>query len=49
MVDIELATYPQRIAYIIKQLTKKLSSDPDTTRYVSQINENLAKYILTEE
>jgi hypothetical protein len=49
MVDIELATYPQRIDYVIKQLTKDLGSDKDTARYVSQIDEKFAKYILTEE
>jgi len=49
MVDIELATYPQRINYVIKQLTKKLTSDADTAHYAEQINENFAKYVLTEE
>lgn len=49
MVDIELATYQQRIDYVIKQLTKDLRNDVDTAGYVNQIDERFAKYILTEE
>jgi hypothetical protein len=49
MVDIELATYQQRIDYVIKQLTKDLRNDTDTVRYINQIDEKFAKYILTEE
>ena len=49
MVNIELATYQQRVDYVLKQLTRKLSSDADTAHYAQQITQDFTKYIITEE
>lgn len=49
MVNIELATYQQRVDYAIKQLTRKLSSDVDTAHYAQQLTPDFVKYVLTEE
>jgi hypothetical protein len=48
MVNIELSTYPQRVDYVIKSLTKKLQSDSNITHYVNQLTRNFCKYIITE-
>lgn len=49
MVNIELATYQQRVDYVLKQLTRKLSSDADTAHYAQQLTADFVKYVLTEE
>jgi hypothetical protein len=49
MVNIELATYQQRVQYVLNALKKKLRTDPDTNHYADQLNEDFCKYIITEE
>jgi len=49
MVNIELATYQQRIDYIMKALKKKLNSDTNTSHYAEQLTEDFCQYIITEE
>jgi len=49
MINIELATYQQRVNYTLSQLKKKLESSQRTATYSSQLTEDFAKYIITEE
>jgi ATP-dependent Lon protease len=49
MVNIELATYQQRVEYVLSSLKKKLRSDADTRHYAEQLNEDFCKYLITEE
>ena len=49
MVNIELATYQQRVNYTLSQLKKKLESSQRTAIYSSQLNQDFTKYIITEE
>jgi hypothetical protein len=49
MVNIELATYPQRERYAIGRLQRKLRGDAEIAHYAQQIDTNLAKYIIVEE
>jgi len=49
MVNIELATYQQRVDYTLSQLSKKLKSSQRTAIYAQQLTEDFAKYIITEE
>src|SRR3954452_9008763 len=49
MVNIELATYRQRVGYVMSMLGKKLRSDTITTHYANQLTEEFCKYIITEE
>ena len=49
MVNIELATYQQRVQYVLAQLKRKLSSDQDVAHYSTQLTEDFCKYIITEE
>src|SRR4051794_28628417 len=49
MVNIELATYQQRVGYVMGALKKKLRSDTDTSHYAEQLTEDFCKYIITEE
>ncbi|CAG8759149.1 6513_t:CDS:2, partial [Funneliformis caledonium] len=39
MVNIELATYQQRVGYVMGMLGKKLKSDKDTAHYANQLTE----------
>ena len=49
MVNIELATYQQRVGYVMSQLTRKLRSDNDIAHYSTQLTEDFCKYLITEE
>ena len=49
MVNIELATYQQRMGYVLSSLKKKLRSDNATAHYVNQLTDDFCKYIITEE
>jgi hypothetical protein len=49
MVNIELATYQQRVGYVKYMLGKKLRSDKDTSHYANQLTDDFCKYIITEE
>jgi len=49
MVNIELATYQQRLGYVLSSLKKKLRSDNATAHYVNQLTDGFCKYIITEE
>jgi len=49
MVNIELATYRQRVGYVMFMLGKKLKSDTITAHYANQLTEDFCKYIITEE
>jgi len=49
MVNIELATYQQRVNYVMGKLSKKLKSDTVTAHYADQLTEEFCKYIITEE
>ena len=49
MVNIELATYQQRLGYVKYMLGKKLRSDNATAHYVNQLTDDFCKYIITEE
>ncbi|CAJ0761857.1 1075_t:CDS:2 [Entrophospora sp. SA101] len=40
MVNIELATYQQRVGYVMNALKKKLRSDTDTSHYAEQLTED---------
>jgi hypothetical protein len=48
MVNIELATYEQRVQYVMNSLKKKLRSDTDIAFYADQLNEDFCKYIICE-
>ncbi|CAG8768710.1 4087_t:CDS:2, partial [Racocetra fulgida] len=39
MVNIELATYQQRVEYVLKKLSQKLRGDEDTKNYADQLTE----------
>lgn len=49
MVNIELATYQQRVNYVLSSLKRKLRSDTDTSHYAEQLTEEFCKYLITEE
>ncbi|CAG8698330.1 16305_t:CDS:2 [Racocetra persica] len=49
MVNIELATYQQRVGYVKFMLGKKLRSDKDTEHYAEQLTDDFCKYIITED
>lgn len=48
MVNIELASYEQRVNYVMGSLRRKLESDADIRHYASQLTEDFCKYIITE-
>ena len=49
MVNIELATYQQRVGYVKVMLGKKLRSDNDTSHYANQLTDDFCKYLIVEE
>jgi ATP-dependent Lon protease len=49
MVNIELATYRQRVGYVMNALKKKSRSDSDTAGYAEELTEEFCKYVITEE
>ncbi|CAG8700818.1 5023_t:CDS:1 [Ambispora leptoticha] len=49
MVNIELATYQQRVGYVMSKLKGKLRSDNDTAHYANQLTDDFCKYLIVEE